>query len=195
MLTFEMKSGHDNDLRPESEQVLPVGQVDEGRERLKKRLYIRWSAWSIIRAAREKGHVVSMTQEVERNRTPMNEKLSEYFKSQCPGYDGIFDGEDGEWVLERINDYLLEKNIEMGPLDFPLGGGVDVFLVPIGRNILLKVLVVDEYYGDGEYSKYVEVPSFIMNERTSFEDVVELVNFVQRYLHTGGMETEEWNRS
>lgn len=128
------------------------------------------------------GQLVSMTNGVERHRTPLNDKLHEYFIQQCPNYHGVFEAEEGDRVLENINDYLSEAGIEMGPLDYPQGGGTDVYLVPIGHNLLLKVLVADEYFGDGEYSKYVEICSFVINKHTSLYDVSKLVEFVRKYL-------------
>lgn len=39
---------------------------------------------------------------------------------------------------------------------------------------------MDEYLGSGEYSKYVDITSFIIDEETTTSDVDRLISFVKR---------------
>lgn len=126
--------------------------------------------------------MVAMTGLVERNRTDLNDELSLYFREQMPNYKGTWDEDEGEDVLYNINDYLEENNIDKHPLDFPISSGTDVHLIPITENIQLKVVVADEYYGNGEYCKYVMIDFFLINENATKQDVDQLIEFVKKYL-------------
>lgn len=108
--------------------------------------------------------------------------LSDYFRKQMPSYMGSFDEYAGEDILYSINEYLATKNIDKYPLDFPFTSGTDIHLIPINENIQLKVVIADEYYGDGDYSKYVEADFFLINEKTTKKDVDGLVEFVKENL-------------
>lgn len=143
---------------------------------------IKKSDWTIVREAEEVGFVVALTGWVERNRTKENEELSTYFRSEMPNYNGMYNEEEGEEVLEGINAYISKHDIRCHTLDFPISSGTDVYLVPISENISLKVVVVDEYHGDGEYSKYVDINFFVMTEKTTKEDVDMLVKMVKEYI-------------
>jgi hypothetical protein len=138
--------------------------------------------WLIVREAEEKGLMASMTSIVESKRTELNERLSNYFRSKLPNYEGTFDEYVSEDILCNINEYLEKNKIDKKPLDFPLVEGADIHLIPIGENIKLKVMVVDEYYGGGEYEKYVDISRFMINENTTEQDVDLLIDFVNKYL-------------
>lgn len=138
--------------------------------------------WTIVREAENKGLMVAMTGLVERNRTELSDELSLYFRKQMPNYKGTWDEHEGEDVLYNINNYLEENNIDKHPLDFPISSGTDIHLIPINKNIQLKVVVADEYYGGGEYSKYVMIDFFLITENTTKQDVDELIEFVKKYL-------------
>ncbi|WP_338335460.1 hypothetical protein [Bacillus altitudinis] len=141
---------------------------------------LKKSDWMLIREATEKGLLVSMNNLVERKRTELNEQLSDYFRKQMPGYTGIFDEDQAEDILESVNNFIIEKNLDIYPLGFPLSSGTDNHLIPITDNIDLKVTVADEYYGDGDYSKYVMADFFIINEKATEEDVDELIEFIKQ---------------
>ncbi|MDY7043619.1 hypothetical protein RVS70_05310 [Virgibacillus sp. M23] len=137
------------------------------------------SDWSLVKEAEEQGWMASMTGLVERNRTELNDKLSNYFREQLPEYNGSYDEYEGEDILFSINSYLEDNEIDKSPLDFPITNGTDVHLIPITSNLKLKVLVTDEYYGSGDYSKYVLIDFFMINENTTMGDVDMLVNFIR----------------
>lgn len=141
---------------------------------------LKKSDWMLIREATEKGLLVSMNNLVERKRTELNEQLSDYFRKQMPGYTGSFDEDQVEDILESVNNFIIDKNLDIYPLDFPLSSGTDNHLIPITDNIDLKVTVADEYYGDGDYSKYVMADFFIINENATEEDVDELIIFIKQ---------------
>ncbi|MFP3751185.1 hypothetical protein [Bacillus altitudinis] len=141
---------------------------------------LKKSDWMLIREATEKGLLVSMNNLVERKRTELNEQLSDYFRKQMPDYTGSFDEDKAEDILESLNNFIIEKNLDIYPLDFPLSSGTDNHLIPITDNIDLKVTVADEYYGDGDYSKYVMADFFIINEKATEEDVDELIEFIKQ---------------
>ncbi|WP_163150987.1 hypothetical protein [Anoxybacillus sp. MB8] len=138
--------------------------------------------WAIVREVENKGLMVAMTGLVERNRTELNDELSLYFRKQMPNYKGVWDEDEGEDILYNINDYLEENNIDKHSLDFPICSGTDIHLIPITENIQLKVVVADEYYGGGEYSKYVMIDFFLITENATKQDVDELIEFVKKYL-------------
>lgn len=118
---------------------------------------IKKSDWKLIREATEKGLLVSMTNLVERNRTKLNEQLSDYFRKQMPDYIGSFDEDQADDILNSVNNFIVEKNLDIYQLDFPLSSGTDSHLITITDNIDLKVTIADEYHGDGDYSKYIMV--------------------------------------
>ncbi|MFJ8531147.1 hypothetical protein [Bacillus sp. NPDC094106] len=142
------------------------------------------SEWAIVRDAEEQGLVVAMTSHVIQKRTELNNQLSDYFREKCPNYPGVFQEDICEDVLDAVNEYIKDNKIEKYPyeLDFPITSGSQEYLVPIGENIELKVVVADEYHGDGEYSKYLMINFFLMNENTSKEDIDILIEFVKEYL-------------
>ncbi len=143
---------------------------------------IKKSDWTLVREAEAEGLMVAMTSLVERKRTDLNNELSDYFRKKMPNYPGSFGEYEGEDVLYSINDYLKENNIDKHQLDFPFISGTDIHLIPITENIQLKVVVADEYYGDGDYSKYVMIDFFMINENTTKQDVDILIDFVKKHL-------------
>lgn len=136
----------------------------------------------MVREAEDEGFMVGMTGFVQRKRTDLNNELSTYFREQLPKYSGTFDEDKGEDILSNINAYLKEKEINKHPLDFPLTSGTDIHLIPVTENLQLKVLVADEYYGDGDYSKYVMADYFLINENTTKQDVESLIEFIKNYI-------------
>jgi uncharacterized protein involved in high-affinity Fe2+ transport len=142
----------------------------------------RKSDFAIVREAEENGLVAAMTSIVSRNRTDLNNELSDYFRSKLSNYQGTFGEDESDDALYGINEYLEENNIDKYSLDFPISSGTDIHLIPIGENIKLKVLVADEYHGDGDYEKYVDMSSFLINEDTTKRDVDLLVGFIGKYI-------------
>lgn len=138
--------------------------------------------WVLVKEAEREGRMVAMTPLVERNRTPLNEELSKYFREKLPKYKDIFDEDEGEDILYNINEYMKENNIDKYTIHFPFSSGTDVHLIPITENLQLKVVVADEYYGDGEYSKYVMIDFFMINDYATKKDVDVLIDFVQKNL-------------
>jgi len=145
-------------------------------------MIIKKPDWTLIREGEEQGHMVSMTGTIEPKRTPLNDELSTYFRNELPRYQGSFGEEDGESILYALNEYMTENKIDKYALDFPLTSGTDVHLIPVTENLSLKLIVADEYHGDGDYSKYVMADFFLINEQTTTEDVDALVQFVKTYI-------------
>lgn len=144
---------------------------------------IKKSDFTILKEAERNGMVVSMTGIVEPIRTELNNELSKYFRGIMPNYNGSFDEHLSEDVLYVINEYIEKNKIDKYAIDFPLTEGTDIHLIPITDNLQLKLLVADEYYGSGEYAKYVMADYFVINENTTTEDVDRLINFVNEYLN------------
>ncbi|MFP7486456.1 hypothetical protein SFC65_20020 [Priestia filamentosa] len=140
------------------------------------------SDWTRIQEAQQAGLMVPTTNIGIRNKTELSVELWEYFKEQMPGYLGSFDQNECEDALYGINEYIKENNIDKHLLDFPLVSGSNVDLIPISDNLELKVTVIDEYYGDGDYHKCILVDSFLINKRTTRNDVDQLVAFINKYL-------------
>lgn len=140
------------------------------------------SPFARVQDAEKEGLMVSLTSIVERNRTEENKKLASHFRELYPDYNGIIDEDEAEDVLDNINEYMEVKTGKNPKIQMPYSEGSDIYLLPITDNLELKILVVDEYYGDGDYSKYVGVQSFIMNEHTTKEDVFALVVFLKENL-------------
>lgn len=140
------------------------------------------SDWAVISEAKEKGMLVSMNGIVPVNRTELNKRLSKYFRERLPSYSGIFDEFEGEDILYNINVYLKENRINKASLDFPLGNGDNIYLIPITENLQLEVIAVDEYYGSGEYEKYVAIEHFVITEDATEKDVNRLIEFIKMYL-------------
>jgi len=136
----------------------------------------------LIREAESKGLTVSMTNIAEPVQTDLNMELSRYFRMQMPKYTGTFDAEKGEGIVVKINSYLQENNMSNCPLSFPIRSGTNVYLVPICEAIQLEVLVTGEYRGDGEYSRYVMVNSFVITDNATKEDVNKVIAFTKKYI-------------
>ena len=131
--------------------------------------------------AEENGLMVAMGSTVERIRTDLNNELSNYFKKKFPNFKGNYDEYEGEEVLCNINEYLLEINKKTYTVDFPYSEGTEIHLIPIGGNIELKLIAADEYHGSGEYSKYVMIEFFIINEQATEKDVDFLIETLNKY--------------
>lgn len=140
------------------------------------------SDWTIVREAEDVGLMVAMTSVVQRGRAELNDELSTYFRENLSGYNGSYDEDEGEDILYSINEYLREKGIDRYPLDYPQSSGTNIHLIPVNDNIQLKLLVVDEYYGSGDYSKYVMANYFKITENATKEDVDGLIAFVNEVL-------------
>jgi hypothetical protein len=138
--------------------------------------------WYVVREAENKGLVVAMTPIVERKRTELNNELGRYFRDQYPDYNGTYDEDACEDILYSLNSYIEENNIDMYPLDFPISEGTDIHLLKVNDNISLKVVIADEYYGSGSYSKYIDISNFLINENATKSDVDHLIDFVKEYL-------------
>ncbi|WP_442637822.1 hypothetical protein [Rossellomorea marisflavi] len=132
--------------------------------------------------AEKEGLMVSLTSIVERNRTEENKKLASHFRELFPDYIGMIDEDEADDVLDTINEYMEVKTGKNPKIQMPYSEGSNIYLLPITENLDLKILAVDEYYGDGDYEKYVNIPSFIMNEHTTKEDVSALVAFLKENL-------------
>lgn len=142
---------------------------------------IRKPDWPLVLEAEKEGRTASMTCVAVKNRTELNEKLSAYFRKNVPNYNGGFDEDECENVLYKINEYMKKKKIRKykQPIDFPYSEGSETYLIPITDNLDLKLLLVDEYYGGGDYSKYIDMSYFIINDRTTAKDVDALIEFIK----------------
>lgn len=134
--------------------------------------------WTLYVEAEEAGLVTSMGVVVEPIRTDKNNQLSDYFRSKLPKHDGTWGDQEGEEVLDALNEYMKARKVEK-KASFPRGSGSEVYLVPVTDNLSLKLLTVDEYYGDGEYEKYIEIDQFIINDSTTEKDVDVLVTLMK----------------
>ncbi|MCA1064367.1 hypothetical protein QTG56_22370 (plasmid) [Rossellomorea sp. AcN35-11] len=142
------------------------------------------SDWTLVREAEASGLMVAMTSILEPKRTPHNEILSKYFKDKMFGFSGSFSEFECEDVLDGINEYLREYHPGKNLLNFPGSSGSEIYLVPITEHLNLKVLIVDEYYGDGCYEKYVMTNYFMIDESASESDVDVLIKVIKEYLVT-----------
>lgn len=145
-------------------------------------MIVKKSDFTLIKEAESQGCMVAMTSTVERIRTELNKELSSYFKKSVPGFKGVYDEDEGEELLDSLNDYMKEKNIIKSPMSYPLSSGTEVELLPLTENIQLKLLISDEYNGGGDYSKYVMIEFFMINENATKEDVDQLIAFTNNYL-------------
>lgn len=138
--------------------------------------------------AEKNGLVVRMDNNIERFCIPLNEKLSDYFIDKMPDYNGIFDYKLDKnkvnYVLDGINEHI-EKNFSKMfeyEIDFADEPNDLLYLIPITENLKLKIVLCDEYYGDGEYEKYIDISKFVINENTNKNDVDQLIEFINEYL-------------
>lgn len=142
----------------------------------------KYADWYYVREAEKVGMVVSMDCIVERNRSELNKKLSTYFRNKLPKYKSVFNEDESEDVLYSLNEYIQQNNVDKYEIDFPFSEGSDVHLLEITNNLKLKIIVADEYYGSGDYSKYIAIDRFVINEAATEQDVDVLVEFVNKYL-------------
>lgn len=141
----------------------------------------RKSDWVIVKEAEEQGLMVAMGSVVKHNRTPLNIELGKYFKEKMPNYLGSFDEDKCDDILFKLNTYLKQNHIDKHELNFT-PGDTNIYLIPITDNLQLEVELIDEYYGDGVYSKYVAIDYFLINENTTKQDVDKLIDFIHHYL-------------
>lgn len=137
---------------------------------------VKKSDWSIVREASENGLVASMTNIVERKRTKENEELSRYFRTKMPQYNGIYDEDVAEDIIDILNDYAKENNLSV-KLSMPVTYGTDIYLYPVNENIQMKLLVSNEHD-----EQYLEISYFLINEHTTQKDIDVLVDFVESQL-------------
>lgn len=141
---------------------------------------IRKSDTAIQREAEKNGFVASMTVITNKDITEHAKDLGLHFRKNLPRYSGTYDEEESEEVLYECNKLLKKQKVDAPIIDFPLSGGSNIHLLQITKNLQLILIVVDEYYGDGEYSKYTDLSSFIINETTDVEDVDQLIDFAKK---------------
>lgn len=134
----------------------------------------------------KEGYVADLTSIRSRNTSYLGNTLRSYFREQIPKYTGIFLDEEGEEVLSELNRFIKDRNIGKEKLEFPVSSGSNLYLVPVGENLDLVVNVCDEYYGDGDYAKYVGVESIIFNDNTTVKDLGELIKIVKDLLSNIG---------
>lgn len=147
-------------------------------------MQIKKSDVGLLNDAKKLGLVAAMTgMMATRDRTPLNNELSNYFRQQMPkNFYGIIEEEDVEDALDEINEYIKEHQITKftRSISMPYSSGENLYLIPITENLQVEVLVVDEYEGDGDYSKFIEIAYFVITENTTKSDVDELVLFTKR---------------
>lgn len=136
----------------------------------------------LVSEAQAEGLLASMTQFINYKGRDLTNELSQYFKEQIPDYNGQFYDYDYECddILYQINNYIEENNIDKYLLDFPLTNGSDIHLIPINENLQLQIIITDDYYGDGDYLKYIKSDAFIVNHNTTKEDVDQLIDFIKK---------------
>lgn len=140
-----------------------------------------YADWYIARQAEEAGMLVSMSFIRQPKRTELHDKLYAYFLEQKPDHETLYDEDDCGDILYNINDYFDDNNIDK-VIDFPYSEGTDIHLVKITDNLQLQVTVADEYYGSGDYNKYIAIDRFMINEKTTEQDVDKLIEFIREYL-------------
>lgn len=143
---------------------------------------LKKSDWMLYKEKDEQGLAISMTNIVSRNRSDLYNQLNNYCRQVLPSYYGSFNEDESDDILYALNEYLKEKSIDKMPLDFPMSSGTDIHLIPINERLQIKVMVMDEYYGDGEYSKGIMIDTFVISEDATTNDVDELVSFVKNRL-------------
>lgn len=142
---------------------------------------IKKADFVLVREAENAGLCVSLNNIVERNRTDLNKELSAYFISKLPNFKGYYDVDEGEDVMCSINSYIDENNIDKYLLDYPMSEGTNIHLIPITNNLQLKVMVYDEYYGQGDSSTGVHIDRFIITEDATTDDVDKLIEMLKEY--------------
>lgn len=138
--------------------------------------------WVLIREAEKNGFMVGMTRVVSGKQSELSSRLNDYFIKKIPSYEGVYDEDESEDILYVLNEYMVAENIDQYPLDFPVSSGASIRLLPINSNIQLKIMIVDEYYGDGDYQKYVSIKDFMITEEATENDVDVLIQFVEKHL-------------
>lgn len=143
---------------------------------------LKKSDLKLISEAQANGFLISMSKYINYKGKDLASELSNYFKEKVPNYDGYFD--DIEYETEDmvflINKYIQDNSINKRLLDFPFTSGYDVHLLPITQNLQLEIILTDEYYGDGDYSKHIKAHSFVINEDTTKQDVDQLIDFINK---------------
>lgn len=129
-----------------------------------------------------KGNVVSMTSTLFRGRSELNDRLYHYFNRNSGdiGVIGSFDEDVADGILDVLNEYVRINKLDVGTIEFPQILDFDIWLLPITENLELKVLVSDDYLGDGDYEKYVMVDEFMITENASERDVDRLIEALRK---------------
>lgn len=138
----------------------------------------KYADWYYVREAENNGLMASMTNIIERKRTDLNIKLSSYFRNKLPNHDGFYEEDKCDDFIYTLNEYITENKIDKPYIDFPISQGTDIYLVPITDNLEAKIILSDEYYGGGDYSKFAEISHFKINENTTEKDVDKLIEFL-----------------
>lgn len=118
--------------------------------------------------------------------TEKGEQLREHFRSKLPKYTGSWgeyetNGIDMESVEYYLNEYVNKVNVNKR-IEFPHTSGSTRYLIPITENLYIDVLFVDEYYGGGDYAKYVTIDRMIVLDGVTVGDVDKLVKFMVEVL-------------
>lgn len=138
------------------------------------------SDWAVYQEALKEGRVAHMSSFLSiKESKELTKKLEKYFKEKISNHKGVWEEEDGEEVLLKINKYMKENQVDKQKLSYPIFAGSNVYVIPVGENIQFKVLVVDEYYGNDESETYVEIEEFIVGENAKEKEVDQLVELMK----------------
>ena len=136
------------------------------------------SDFSRVLDAERGGMVLFLDNTGSRNQTDLSRELSYYFRSRIRGYVGMFSDGDEDEILDELNGYFEDKGIDQTKLTFHYADSSDVVLLKITENLELKVLIVDEYHGDGDYDRYVEIASGLITEKATKADIDHLISLM-----------------
>jgi len=135
--------------------------------------------WVTIKEAENQGLMASMVAKHQHFQPQTHtQALSHYFREQHPHYLPYVKEEKVDDAIYELNTYIEENKINIHPFDFPMTGGLERRLLPLTEHLSLKIGLIDDYYGGGDYAQYVTLDSFVVDDETTTDDVDKLITFV-----------------
>lgn len=125
--------------------------------------------------AKQDGSYVGLTS-LNENKTVKTKVFGDYFKKAFPNYVGM---SIGNGLLNVVNKFIENSNSPHPKLAYSEKVSNNVYLIPVGDNILLHVkLVIVDLFGGG-ISKSTAIEGFIVNENATIKDVQLVIDLMK----------------
>ena len=141
-------------------------------------------AWQVIKKAKEEGRYVLIGPFAYPNRTKKHEELYRYLLSILPKWDVWF----YEHEAEEVYDWVERNGMTAYDKEIGYSHGRVAYVIPVTEQIQVEMVRGDEHEADEETEGYVYIQACIITERTTKEDVEQMVKWLKELRKASGRE-------